>query len=229
MLYLLIFLLPLLVSSHFYTQYPPARSTGSGLKTYPCGGLTFGSGARTTLSPGRQTIQLKETINHNGAPRRIAISYGDDSKYDDLVLYDHIPHFDGGINGEKLVDIVVDIPDISCDNCALQVISVMTDKISPGTCCSYVNGDGCSSVYHSCSDIEINGTVLAVGSVWMRLLGGWICLVWLSLRLSLFRLILIGGLLRCECWYRLWFSLFSLLRFGLILIGCCWFRLFWWI
>ena len=55
----------------------------------------------------------------------------------------------------------ITIPNVDCsDGCALQALSVMTDKIEPGSCCIY-ESDGisgsCFSNYHSCANVYING------------------------------------------------------------------------
>jgi len=153
--------------SHFRIAYPPARSTDTGIKDpYPCGPYTFWQDGtnKTTLSPGIVTIVLAETINHIGAPYRVAISVGSDNYFDSLVLVDHIPHEDLGSDNEgdttpKMLMFNVTIPDINCTQCSMQVLDMMTDKITG--CCSYPftnsNYQTCPSVYHSCSDIIITG------------------------------------------------------------------------
>jgi hypothetical protein len=79
---------------------------------YPCGDYQFwGTGQpTTTLSPGPMLVTWQETIWHDGAPFRIALSYGDDSHYDDLILWDHIPH--NNINGKNYT-VNITIPDIN--------------------------------------------------------------------------------------------------------------------
>jgi hypothetical protein len=155
-------LLPLLLlmaighaDGHFRIDDPPARNQDPGLKTYPCGGDAFGSGTKTTIAPGFYTVVLHETINHKGAPFRFALSYDDDSHYDQIVLYDHLPHNDA-TSAPNQYAFNLSIPDINCPNCALQVINPMTDKIAAGACCS--SPGTCFSVYHSCSDIAITGS-----------------------------------------------------------------------
>ena len=53
------------------------------------------------------------------------------------------------------------MPDVDCPMCALQALSVMTDKIPTGSCCDYlpdgVSGS-CFSNYHSCANVVIGGT-----------------------------------------------------------------------
>ena len=78
-------------------DWPTPRIDSSGaLKQYPCGqGQTDNWAATfTDLTPGLQNVtvclcflshfQFKETVVHRGSPVRIALSYGDDTRYDDF-------------------------------------------------------------------------------------------------------------------------------------------------
>lgn len=73
----------------------------------------FGLGQATTTLVGGTVynITFEETINHNGSPIRIALSYDDDSKYDQLILLDHVPHNDAG-QATRSYRLEVKIPDI---------------------------------------------------------------------------------------------------------------------
>eukprot|EP01129_Flabellula_baltica_P014817 TRINITY_DN7212_c0_g1_i1.p1 TRINITY_DN7212_c0_g1~~TRINITY_DN7212_c0_g1_i1.p1 ORF type:complete len:287 (+),score=47.11 TRINITY_DN7212_c0_g1_i1:31-861(+) len=161
LLYLTILLYFTLVSAHFRLNYPTARNDNTGLKTKPCGGDAFWSpgDAVTVLSPGINTISLYETIPHDGSPFRVALSVNSDDYYEDLVLMDHIPDWVGP-SGSKYMYIDVEIPDIDCEYCSIQVFNPMTDKNEDGSCCEYPEGgDGCvNSLYVSCANIRINGT-----------------------------------------------------------------------
>lgn len=53
--------------------------------------------------------------------------------------------------------ISVNIPDIDCERCSLQVSNPMTDKIPQNTTCTDPDGT-CFSVYHSCANVAIMGT-----------------------------------------------------------------------
>jgi hypothetical protein len=162
---------PTIVMAHMRFEYPPPRSSSKGIKgPYPCGEEGFFDAEHpvTTLQPGPNVFKFYESIAHEGAPMRVAISMNDDKGFDDHVLASHIPHNDA-INGvfgltSYEFSFVVDIPDVKCDRCALQVISVMTDKIDDGTCCAYPSDRPymCKSVYHSCANIRINGTGTAL-------------------------------------------------------------------
>jgi len=156
----LYFLFLTLVNCHVRFTYPTPRSQDPGIKSYPCGPFGFWQNPNiyTVMSPGLTTIELTETINHHGSPFRIALSYDSDDHYSELVLLDHIPHYDPGSSPKNYyIDVV--IPDVNCPRCGLQVVNPMTDKISSGSCCDYpVGPNKCSSVYHSCANIVINGS-----------------------------------------------------------------------
>jgi hypothetical protein len=126
----------------------------------PCGQYGFGTGPRTELTPGPLTVMWEESISHRGSPFRFAISSADDSNYDQHILLNHVPHNDqsGPFNerGNKFYALTLEIPDIDCPNCALQLFNPMTDKIAngdtctfPGTCTTKTNS------YFSCADISI--------------------------------------------------------------------------
>jgi hypothetical protein len=107
------------VLAHARWKYPVARSTDTGIKgPYPCGYESFfgPNQAVTTLTANSVvTLQWEETISHTGAPFRIALSYDDDSKYDKIILFDHIPHNDqggGDFSNPKGYSLNFTIPDI---------------------------------------------------------------------------------------------------------------------
>jgi hypothetical protein len=161
----LVSVLPL-AAAHIMWAFPAPRESNSGIKDpYPCGtrGFHVAGAPVTTLSPGRQTLTITETIKHGGAPMRVAISKDNDDGYDEHVLLSHIPHPTNAPATPYTLKITVDIPNIDCVKCSLQVISVMTDKIATDSCCVYppvagAAGPTCFSVYHSCANIKINGT-----------------------------------------------------------------------
>jgi len=156
-----------LTYGHIRFGFPTARDQNTGIKgPYPCGPDPFwGPGqANTILTPGKLVITLQETINHIGAPFRIALSPADDTHYDEYILLDQIPHNDKwgpdyGMTNPKGYTLEITIPDIDCPRCSLQVLEIMTDKLRPtGSCCTYPNKtELCPSVYHSCANVQING------------------------------------------------------------------------
>jgi len=92
----------------------------------------WGFGAVTNLKPGWNTISWEESINHKGAPFRVAIL--DETETAKVVLLDHIPHNDNSNPVSHIestyftYQISVNIPDIKCDKCSLQFLYLMTDK-----------------------------------------------------------------------------------------------------
>jgi len=165
MLFVSLFILfAIVVEAHVRWSHPKPRSNSAGIKgPYPCGSQGFWANGHptTTLQPGKQVLKIDETVYHTGAPMRIAISMNNDNGFDDHVLLAHIPHPDNAprrvTNG---LEIVVDIPNVKCDKCSLQLLSIMTDKIGNGNCCSYPTSSfrKCQSVYHSCANVKITGT-----------------------------------------------------------------------
>lgn len=160
-----------LADGHMRFAFPAPRSSSTGIKEpYPCGDEGFFDAAHpvTVLQPGPQVFRFHETIAHTGAPMRLAISMGDDNGFDEHVLMSHVPHNDAisGVFGLTSYDFsfVVDVPDVQCDRCSMQVLSIMTDKIKDGSCCSYPSDSAykCFSVYHSCANVRINGTAKAL-------------------------------------------------------------------
>lgn len=91
-------------------------------------------GATYTLKPGWTTLNFEESIPHLGSPFRIAIL--DHDEVPRVVLLDHIPHNDAATNSDKYNEtkfiqtkISVNIPDIKCTQCVMQLLYIMTDKI----------------------------------------------------------------------------------------------------
>ena len=167
----------------------------TGNKDGPCGpntGTIYGYNGITPLSPGAQTFVWEESIAHKGAPYRINLL----NKGGEIVatLLDHIPHDDSAHTTMKErfytpYKMTIDIPDVQCDECSLQLLFVMTDKttacgteycnyyadddncighVDPneGVCTGAVptsgpcaHADTCFSVYHSCIDVKLSGSV----------------------------------------------------------------------
>lgn len=161
-------------------------------KEGPCGPAMYGYNGITELSPGLQTFVWEESITHKGAPYRINLL--DKSGRIIATIMDHIPHNDAAKTTmmEKRYTpykMTIDIPNVKCDECSLQLLFLMTDKTtncgteyctyyaddddcightdeSEGICAGAVptsgpckNKDTCFSVYHSCVDVKIDGNV----------------------------------------------------------------------
>jgi len=147
---------PAQARAHLGLDVPTSRYGPDTLKTGPCG---VAGGERTTnvtyFEPG-ETIELRwdEYVDHPGHYR---IAFDDDGVDDfvdpatmmelysnDAVLLDGIA--DKG-RGEPDYVATVTLPDVSCDNCTLQVIQVMYDKppyTTPG-----------NDIYYQCADLVL--------------------------------------------------------------------------
>jgi hypothetical protein len=156
-------------NGHAMWVCPTPRSADSGLKYGPCGGVgDISTAPAITVNPGPMTVMFTETVYHQGSPYRISLSVPGQDTYDQCILLNHIPHKPTSTNMNYAV--TINIPDINCPRCALQLIEVMTDKMAsqgtPGyTNCTYNPADTaswaggqCGSNYHSCANIAINGT-----------------------------------------------------------------------
>ncbi len=136
-------------SAHIAMTSPAPRSVAQ--KEGPCGaaGSTRGT-AVTTFRPGETiTVEWDETVGHPGHYRIAFDDSGDDSfrnpnRPDDnfpQTLADQILDRDG--EGHYTQQIT--LPDMSCTNCTLQLIQVMTTAVPY------------NSFYFQCADIVLSG------------------------------------------------------------------------
>jgi len=142
--------------AHLGLDSPASRYGADVLKTGPCG---VADGERTLnvtyYEPG-ETIQViwDEYVDHPGHYRIAFDDDGDDDFVDpatmmefysnDTVLLDEIT--DKG-PGERDYVATVTLPNVTCDNCTLQVIQVMYDKplyTTPG-----------NDIYYQCADLVL--------------------------------------------------------------------------
>lgn len=141
----------------------PRLNTDSRLQEYPCGQGQYNdfSLTATTLRPGLNTLEFRETIAVQGAPYRIALSYDTDDRFNDFILLDQIPHnnlreWEPAV-GDRFHQLQVDIPDVDCTtrNCALQLVQIAVDCApdSLSFSCGHV-----SEVFFSCANVNITGT-----------------------------------------------------------------------
>ena len=156
--------------AHSRWTCPAARNPDTGIKTGPCGSETNNfatdgdnSASIITLQPGPLRVFFEESIYHTGGPFRIALSGDGSDESNVCVLLDHIPHNDDLSSFPVIFDestytpysITINIPNVQCDRCSLQLANPMTDKIGEdgapdGKGCTDPNGS-CFSVYHSCT------------------------------------------------------------------------------
>jgi hypothetical protein len=147
---------PAEADAHLGLDAPASRYGPDVLKTGPCG---VEGGQRTEdvtyFEPGETIeVQWNEYIHHPGHYRISFDAEGDDGFVDpatmmelysnDAVLLDGIP--DQG-RDEPYYSATVTLPDVTCDNCTLQVIQVMYDKppyTTPG-----------NDIYYQCADLVL--------------------------------------------------------------------------
>jgi len=151
--------------AQFRLRCPTPRTNLINIASVPCGLYRFGSGTITTISPGKLTLIWEEATDHKGAPFRVALSVNSDTNYDSHILYDHIPHNDANApiaadTGYKVYGLDIEIPDINCTACGLQILSFATDQIPSGSICTFPGNCTItpSTVYTSCADIIIKGS-----------------------------------------------------------------------
>jgi MYXO-CTERM domain-containing protein len=142
------------VVAHIALMSPTAR--GPDQKAGPCGlaGSVRGPNI-TTYQPGETiTVVWKETIGHPGH-YRISFDadgvddFGDPAGYTDFnsnpaVLLDDITD----MGGTGTYSVQVTLPDVTCGNCTLQLIQVMTDKPPWGP-------GGGNDIYYQCADLVL--------------------------------------------------------------------------
>jgi hypothetical protein len=141
--------------AHLRMAAPAPRHGGDGLKVGPCGEAASTRGEQvTTLRPG-STLRPEwdETISH---PSHYRISFDPDGHDDfedppemqayesnDAVLLDAIPN-EGGPHFVRDVE----LPDVECERCTLQLIQVMYDKPPYEV--------GGNDIYYQCADLVLS-------------------------------------------------------------------------
>ena len=122
----------------------PGRSTGSGLKTGPCGGI-IRTATFKAFAPGQAVrVDWEETVQHPGR-FEFYFSQSGDSNFSYLATViddqnDPIPA--GGPN--HVFTSTLTLPNVTCTDCTLQMVQVMTENsASP-------------SYYYSCADIQLS-------------------------------------------------------------------------
>jgi hypothetical protein len=143
--------------AHLDLVSPTSRYGPDVLKTGPCG-ITGGERMEenvTYYEPG-QTIEVRwdEYIDHPGHYRIAFDDDGDDDFVDPGAMMEldsnHTVLLDGITDkgpGERVYVAMVTLPNITCDNCTLQVIQVMYDKqpyTTPG-----------NDIYYQCADLVL--------------------------------------------------------------------------
>jgi len=129
-----------LALAHTRLVAPTPRNNNSGIKMGPCGGLA--RTATPTVLNGGQPLLVKweETINHPGK-FLISLSMANDANF--TLLKSVSDDQNAGIALPHEFQASVDIPNINCDNCTLQMIQSMEEN------------PAAPSFYYSCADIKI--------------------------------------------------------------------------
>lgn len=146
--------------AHLQLLEPGQRESAQ--KTGPCGSQDSMRGPAHTFRPGETiTVRWTETVNH---PSHYRISFDDDGTDD---FADPPSMMDFYSNDTVLLDDITDVeaadqeaeitfPNITCDNCTLQVVQVMYDK-PPYTV-------GGNDLYYQCADIILAGDPAEMGN-----------------------------------------------------------------
>lgn len=148
-----------------HVQIRAPRQRHEDQKYGPCG-VTGGTRSQNVCSfrPGATiTVAWDETIDH---PGHFRIAFDEDgvdglidpTGYEDFdnspaVLEDNIP--DRDVSGaDSAYSMQVTLPDVECQNCTLQLIQVMTDKMPWGP-------GGGNDIYYQCADIVLSASAPA--------------------------------------------------------------------
>lgn len=149
--------------AHIALSSPPPRHVEQ--KNGPCGvGPDDARGPNVTTFQGGETILVRwtETVQHPGH-FRISFDgdghddFGDPAGYDDFysnpaVLIDEIAD---KVESQAMYEQEITLPMMSCDNCTLQLIQVMTDKPPYEL--------GTNDLYYQCADIVLEGAAATTG------------------------------------------------------------------
>jgi len=134
-------------------------------KNGPCG-VNQRSAKPTEFKPGQTiTVSLNETIDHP-SHYRIAFNPSGDT-FEDPTSKDDKSGEHPNILLDGIVDedaakqsIQVTLPNVTCDNCTLQLIQVMYDKAGNGFGGKDSAGVGNDDLYYACADIVLKGEVV---------------------------------------------------------------------
>lgn len=149
--------IPSLAAAHIQLDEPIARYTDQ--KKGPCGRADDpGRSDRVTVyEPGQKIlIKWRETVNHPGHYR---VSFDEDGQDDFQDPSDFMDYYSNpAVIMDEIADkrggeyqVEVQLPDVSCERCTLQVVQVMYDK-PPYTV-------GGNDLYYQCADIALRRAV----------------------------------------------------------------------
>jgi hypothetical protein len=165
---LTVVLFPTLAQAHIQLLSPKPRHPGTTppLKQAPCGVAgEKRSSTINTFKPGDMiTVMWDEYIPHPGHFRIAFLADGDafpePMSYTDIVKPEMPPILADGLfehsGGGGKRQMQIQLPNVECTNCTLQIIQVMTDK-APYTV-------GGNDIYHECADIVLSKSAGDAGS-----------------------------------------------------------------
>ena len=151
-------------SAHIQLNAPKPRTTG--LKSGPCGdpGSTRSANVCEFRPGATIVISWDETVEHPGHFRIAFDQDGNDdfvnpTGFDDTsggpgVLIDGIADRDVS-GGDRTYTQEIQLPNVECDNCTLQVIQVMSDKPP------YDGSAAGNDIYYQCADVTLSATAPA--------------------------------------------------------------------
>lgn len=143
-------MVPAILAAHIALTAPAVRTTTS-IKSPPCGATGSVRGTNVTvLEPGSMlAVRWNETIDHPGHYRISFDTDGEDFTipldFNDLTQTENVL-LDNIADGASPYMSMVQLPNVECENCTLQLIQMMTDKPP--------YGDG-NDIYFQCADIAL--------------------------------------------------------------------------
>lgn len=143
MLAVILIFAPALASAH--ARFDPAgnvppRNSSAGLKTGPCGGVARTSTPKVLQQGSMVRIDWQETVQH---PGRFEIYFSQSGDTNFTLLKTIIDTKDSSTDLPHNYNDMIQLPNVVCDTCTLQLIQVMTENpASP-------------SLYYSCADIQL--------------------------------------------------------------------------
>ena len=129
------------VYGHSVLTSPTPRSNNAGLKTAPCGDVSRSSTPKVVQGGQTLTINWQEAINHPGR-FYISLSMANDTNFSANKLATVIDNQNSG-NTPHNFSTTVQIPNVNCDTCTIQLIQSMEENPNAPT------------FYYSCADIKI--------------------------------------------------------------------------
>ncbi len=160
-------LVPSFASAHVTLTSPTPRTTAQ--KDPVCGVVNGARANVTTIAPGSTiTVEWLETVDHPGHYR---IAFDDDGEDFPVpptelegasagmptVMIDPITDIQDGMlpAGGRPYSQQITLPNIECENCTLQLIQMMTDKL-PYT--ATIDAVAADDIYYQCADIRLSNS-----------------------------------------------------------------------